>query len=81
MKKEFEGKLNGICTALEVLDPSDHIRTVAEFYQEKFDNYSERTQESEKGEMVQELIEHLEAAADAFDEAFSELSEALEIDV
>ena len=30
---------------------------------------------------MQEYIDHLNSAADAFDEAFSELNEALEMDV
>ena len=81
MKKEFESKLSAIIAIMDSVDPPSIIREVAEFYQDKFDNFSERTQESERGEAIQELIDHLEAAADAFDEAYSELEEALEMDV
>lgn len=81
MKKEFETKLNAIITLIDAINPSDAIREAAEFYQDKFDNYSEKTQESERGETMQELIDHLEAAADAFDEGYSEVLEALEMDV
>ena len=81
MKKEFESKLNAIIATMDTIDPPSIIREVAEFYQDKFDNFSERTQESERGEAIQEFIDHLEAAADAFDEAYSELEEALEMDV
>ena len=79
MKKEFESKLSAIIAIMDSVDPPSIIREVAEFYQDKFDNFSERTQE--RGETIQELIDHLEAAADAFDEAYSELEEALEMDV
>ena len=81
MKKEFESKLSAIIAIMDSADPPSIIREVAEFYQDKFDNFSERTQESERGETIQEFIDHLEAAADAFDEAYSELEEALEMDV
>ena len=81
MKKEFESKLSAIIAIMDSVDPPSIIREVAEFYQDKFDNFSERTQESERGETIQELIDHLEAADDAFDEAYSELEEALEMDV
>ena len=81
MKKEFESKLSAIIAIMDSVDPPSIIREVAEFYQDKFDNFSERTQESERGETIQEFIDHLEAAADAFDEAYSELEEALEMDV
>ena len=81
MKKEFESKLSAIIAIMDSVDPPSIIREVAEFYQDKFDNFSERTQESERGETIQELIDHLEASADAFDEAYSELEEALEMDV
>ena len=81
MKKEFESKLSAIIAIMDSVDPPSIIREVAEFYQDKFDNFSERTQESERGETIQELIDHLESAADAFDEAYSELEEALEMDV
>ena len=81
MKKEFESKLSAIIAIMDSVDPPSIIREVAEVYQDKFDNFSERTQESERGETIQELIDHLEAAADAFDEAYSELEEAFEMDV
>ena len=81
MKKEFESKLSAIIAIMDSVDPPSIIREVAEFYQDKFDNFSEKTQESERGETIQELIDYLEAAADAFDEAYSELEEALEMDV
>ena len=81
MKKEFESKLSAIIAIMDSVDPPSIIREVAEFYQDKFDNFSEKTQESERGETIQEFIDHLEAAADAFDEAYSELEEALEMDV
>ena len=81
MKKEFESKLSAIIAIMDSVNPPSIIREVAEFYQDKFDNFSERTQESERGETIQEFIDHLEAAADAFDEAYSELEEALEMDV
>lgn len=81
MKKEFESKLSAIIAIMDSVDPPSIIREVAEFYQDKFDNFSERTQESERGETIQELIDHLESAADAFDEAYSELEEAFEMDV
>ena len=35
----------------------------------------------EAGETMQQYIDHLNSAADAFDEAFSELNEAIEMDV
>ena len=81
MTKEFESKLSAIIAIMDSVDPPSIIREVAEFYQDKFDNFSEKTQESERGETIQELIDHLESAADAFDEAYSELEEALEMDV
>lgn len=65
----------------DTIDFSSVVRFAADEAQEKFDNWSERTQESEKGETMQEYIDHLNSAADAFDEAFSELNEALEMDV
>nr|DAJ47535.1 MAG TPA: hypothetical protein [Caudoviricetes sp.] len=65
----------------DTIDFSSVVRIAADEAQEKFDNWSERTQESEKGETMQEYIDHLNSAADAFDEAFSELNEALEMDV
>lgn len=65
----------------DTIDFSGVVRIATDEAQEKFDNWSERTQESEKGETMQEYIDHLNSAADAFDEAFSELNEALEMDV
>ena len=65
----------------DTIDFSNVVRIAADEAQEEFDNWSERTQESEKGETMQEYIDHLNSAADAFDEAFSELNEALEMDV
>lgn len=65
----------------DTIDFSSVVRIAADEAQEKFDNWSERTQESEKGETMQEYIDHLNSAADAFDEAFSELNEVLEMDV
>lgn len=65
----------------DTIDFSSVVRIAADEAQENFDNWSERTQESEKGETMQEYIDHLNSAADAFDEAFSELNEALEMDV
>ena len=65
----------------DTIDFSSVVRIAVDEAQEKFDNWSERTQESEKGETMQEYIDHLNSAADAFDEAFSELNEALEMDV
>lgn len=65
----------------DTIDFSSVVRIAADKAQERFDKWSEKAQESEKGEAMQEYIDHLNSAADAFDEAFSELNEALEMDV
>jgi hypothetical protein len=65
----------------DAVDFATVVREAADKAQEGFDKWSEKTQESEKGEAMQEYIDHLNSAADAFDEAFSELNEALEMDV
>lgn len=65
----------------DVVDFATVVREATDKAQERFDKWSEKTQESETGETMQEYIDHLNSAADAFDEAFSELNEAIEMDV
>lgn len=65
----------------DVVDFATVVREAADKAQERYDKWSEKTQESETGETMQEYIDHLNSAADAFDEAFSELNEAIEMDV
>lgn len=65
----------------DTVDFATVVREAADKAQERFDKWSEKNQESEKGDAMQEYIDHLNSAADAFDEVFSELNEALEMDV
>ena len=58
----------------DAVDFATVVREAADKAQEGFDKWSEKTQESEKGEAMQEYIDHLNSAADAFDESFSELN-------
>lgn len=81
MKKKTAEKLNGLIQILDSIDVENLLDFAVDEAQDKYDNFSERTQESERGELQEELIEHLEAARDAFTEFYSELCEALEIEI
>mgnify|MGYP004659877643 CR=1 FL=1 len=80
MKKENYKRIAAIMGIMDSIDISDIIREISAKEQERFDNWSETTQDGEKGELQQEMIDHLDAAADAFDEFYSELNEAMEIE-
>lgn len=81
MKKSLLRDLENISEVFDNDDTAESLREIAAVCQEEFDSWSDRRQESERGEAMQEFIDHLEAAADAFDDMRSELSEALEMDI
>lgn len=77
MLKKDKELLNKLAAMLE--NCPDGIRHIADVEQEKFDNWSERTQESEKGEMTEELIDKLTEVADQLDDVVSSLQEAIDL--
>lgn len=81
MKKAALKNLESTIAFLESSELSDILRSISEEAQDEFDKLSERAQEGEKGDALQEFIDHLENAADSLDEAYSEIREALDIDI
>lgn len=81
MKKSLLRDLENMAEVFDNDDAAESLREIAAACQEELDSWSDRRQESERGEAMQEFIDHLEAAADAFDDMRSELSEALEMDI
>ena len=77
MTKEDIELLDKVMKFLEVTP--DGIRHLADVEQDMYDKWSERKQESEKGEMTAELIDKLMETADQLDEAVSLLQEALDL--
>ena len=81
IKKKTMERLEALRTTLDTIDFSAIMSEAVDEAQDKFDNWSEITQESERGELTEEFIDHLTNAMDSFDEFYSELCEALEIDI
>lgn len=76
MKKEHIECLSAISVFLESAEVK--IQTILEEEQNHFDNLSERTQESERGEFLQERIENLINAISLIDELVSEIDSSIE---
>ena len=81
MKKSTLKNLENTIAFPETSELSDILRSIAEEAQEEFDKLSERAQSGVKCDALKEFIDHRENAADSLDEAYSEIQEALEIDI
>ena len=75
MKKAQKEELKKILTAL--IEYQEYIDTLADEEQDRFDQLSERSQESERGEALEEQISNLEYASDDLEDAIDMLKEVI----
>lgn len=75
MAKKHLNKINKIITQLETLQ--SEVNSLRDELQDKFDNMSDSSQESDYGENLQDIIDSLDAAScDGLDTAIDELRNA-----
>lgn len=79
MKKFARETIEASVERLELI--ATLLRLTAEQEQERYDKWSEKTQEGERGEMLTDRIDCLNSAADLLDDAISNIIDALDYEV
>lgn len=72
MNKARAKKIQRLIEKLATL--KDQVEAIQQTEDEAFDNASEKVQESDKGEAMQEAVRDLEAAASSIDDAIESLT-------
>ena len=77
MKKEYFESIKQMLPVLRQMQET--IESYADEEQEKFDSLSERAQESEKGEAMEDLIYNLQDASSSLEDAIDSLEEVIDV--